>query len=252
MKLRHLLSVHTRIIIKRLLKTSTLGRHLYPHAQYLWRTCVIPIRQRRLQRHGLSCLSRLHFVLTNHHIAYHCDYGTLLGFMRDHGFIPHDDDIDITIPLSETKQACEILKVFIEEGYQFLHGFSYEGRLYEFTVADPSGISVDVFFPRPCVESQYNYGFQPIWTPSAIYPSERANTMIRYQFCAPTGLSELQIQDVTTIIPSNANSILASEYGEGWRTPNDSFSTVCDRKHEVLPHFAYRLTLDEALHCSNK
>ncbi len=241
-------SVIIRAIVKKCLKTSAVGRWMYPFFQKCWRSVVIPYRRKRLQKHGTECLRRLHKTLTDNDIVYHCDYGTLLGFIRDNGFIPHDDDVDITIPVCAGKEPQDVLKVLLANGYRYLHGFEYDGKLGEFTAIDETGISIDVFFAHPMENtSETVYGFQPIWRADHAYPSENANTMIRYVFINPVGIRAMDVCGATVSVPVNAEEIIASEYGQGWKTPNSKFSTVDDRIHEVLPGYAYRLTQDEFL-----
>ena len=46
----------------------------------------------------LGVLKRIHEVCVANNIRYTVTYGTLLGAVRHHGFIPWDDDIDVCIP----------------------------------------------------------------------------------------------------------------------------------------------------------
>lgn len=55
-------------------------------------------------------------ILTKHNLTYWLDFGTLLGCVRHHGFIPWDDDMDISVPES---QYNNILNVLQKELLQF-------------------------------------------------------------------------------------------------------------------------------------
>lgn len=239
-----------KVKIANLLKSSAFGRWIYPFVQNTYRAYAIPKKRRRLQLHGFAALNRLHQALSANHIPYYCDYGTLLGFVRDHGFMKHDDDIDISIPVRTTK-ATSVLKILLASGFSYVHSFDYEGRLIEFTVADKSGVTIDVFFPISTKKTEFNFGFQPIWEPNRLYPNEKANTLIRYLFVNPTKLIEVSINGCKTIFPENAEDVLASEYGKTWKIPDANFSTVNDRIHEEMPEFAFRQTLKEALAHAN-
>lgn len=58
-------------------------------------------------------------ILKDHNIIYWIDGGTMLGAIRDKGFIKHDDDIDFgTIP-TEYNRILKIKDEFIKMGYSF-------------------------------------------------------------------------------------------------------------------------------------
>lgn len=231
--------------VRNRLKDSRLGRKIYPLIQRCWRAYAIPKRQRRLQKCGPEVLARLHLLLQKHNVPYYCDYGTLIGFVRDNGFIKHDDDIDISITPG-TMRPAEVLKVFIDAGYGFVHGFNYKGRLMEFTVADSSGVTIDVFFPVKMNVDGWVHGYQPIWDSKRAYPSEKANTVIEYDFVEATGIKTINIVGTAALVPGNFDEVLTSEYGP-WKVPDAKFNTVTDRKYREMPGFAFRLTKEEAL-----
>lgn len=59
----------------------------------------------------IDLLIQLDRVCQKHHLKYFLSYGTLLGAIRHHGFIPWDDDIDINMPRGD----YEILKTLGSE-----------------------------------------------------------------------------------------------------------------------------------------
>ena len=133
----------------------------------------------------------------------------------------------------------------MDAGYGFVHGFNYEGRLLEFTVADVSGVTIDVFFPTELSEGKIN-GYQPIWDPARQYPSEKANTVIQYDFVEAIGVKTINVLGVAVLVPGNYDEVLTSEYGP-WKVPDAKFNTVTDRVHREMSGYAYRLNKEEAL-----
>lgn len=245
-KYRKSLALRIKDSVRWLLKHNAIGGGaVYAFFQKCWRAYAIPRRQKRLHMHGPAAIRRLHELLSNAGVRYYADGGTLLGFIRDHGFIKHDDDMDISIHPGGIEPSA-VLKLFIDAGYGFLHGFDYNGRIMEFSVVDVSGIPIDVFFPSKAAIAGKVLGHHPIWDPMRQYPSEKANTMYEFEFAAAAGFKEVMILGERVVVPTNAEEILTTEYGP-WQIPDAKFNNIADRVFRELPGYAYRVTADEIL-----
>ena len=63
---------------------------------------------RKLQLYQLTILKDIKKVCEKHHITYYLQDGTLLGAVRHKGFIPWDDDVDISMPYDDYLRFLEI------------------------------------------------------------------------------------------------------------------------------------------------
>ena len=58
----------------------------------------------------LKLLIEFDRICKKHNLTYWIDYGTLLGAVRHKGFIPWDDDIDVSMPREDHNKLKEIIK----------------------------------------------------------------------------------------------------------------------------------------------
>lgn len=63
---------------------------------------------RKIQLRLLYILVEIDNICRKHNIKYWIDFGTLLGAVRHKGFIPWDDDIDVTMPSEDYRRFMEI------------------------------------------------------------------------------------------------------------------------------------------------
>lgn len=232
--------------IRKVLKRSAFGRLAYPALQKLYRLYSVPMKHRRLQRNGVDCMRRLHELMTVNGIEYYCDSGTLLGFIRDHRFIKNDDDIDISI-VEGSIDPIKLLKLFLDAGYGYVHAFDYNGKILEFTVADVSQITIDVYFQTLQKGSDSILDAWGVyWKPDVDYPSETANSVISYPFLKPDGFKSIDVLGIQVRVPANAEEVLDTEY-HTWRTPDPNFKHDQEYPHTDWPGFCFRLSREEAL-----
>ncbi len=64
---------------------------------------------RIMQQCDVALLNVLDKIFKKHNLTYWLDFGTLLGAYRHHGFIPWDDDMDISMPREDYDKLLDIL-----------------------------------------------------------------------------------------------------------------------------------------------
>ena len=233
-----------RELVKKGLKSCAVGRLVYEPLHWCYRLYSVPHRRRVLRRRGKAVLTHMAEVIERHKIPAFAAYGTLLGFVRDGGFLPHDDDIDLGI-LPGDWTPRRLLKVLLEEetGFSFLFAFSYNGRVTELKLQYRK-VPIDFFFYEDDGEKFFAGSYH--YFPDVKYPSVNANSAQRV--CEPRieALDKIRVFDIDFPIPANVEHVLEKLYGN-WRVPVTEWN---DNKHpgiEDLPGFAYSVTLEEAM-----
>lgn len=64
---------------------------------------------------NLEVLHKVDRICKEHDISYFADWGTLLGAVRHHGYIPWDDDIDICMLRNDYKRFCRVFGEYKDE-----------------------------------------------------------------------------------------------------------------------------------------
>lgn len=231
-------------LVKKILKGNALGRLVYEPLHKLYQLYSIPHRKRMLKKYGVGVLKHVADVIEKHHIPAFAAYGTLLGFVRENGFLKHDDDIDLGIMPGEWTPV-RVLKTLLEEeeGFSYVFGFKYNNRLTEFKL-QYGGIPIDFFFYQDDGKQFFAGSYH--YFPEVQYPATNANSAQRV--CEPRieGLTKIRVYDIDFPVPANTEYVLEKLYGN-WRVPDTKWD---DSKHpgiEDLPGFAYSVTQEEAM-----
>lgn len=174
-------------------------------------------KSRRLQRYGREVLREVAEALVPLSVTYFADFGTLLGLVRDKGFIKHDYDIDFGIMpgYSDYGKLIEALKA---KGFIYKRGFESSGIVTEIAFSY-KGLSVDFFFN--ILEGDRMW-YQEYSTGGVIpSPGDSVDVIETIRVYRPVVREIEKYFDASFVvpIPKNAVELLEVTYGESWQTP---------------------------------
>lgn len=87
---------------------------------------------RRQQMRMLDMLQCLDDICTRHNIPYWMSSGTLLGAVRHGGYIPWDDDLDVTIMYRDSKRLMQILEQELPPYYKLQSDETDDGYFFSY------------------------------------------------------------------------------------------------------------------------
>ena len=222
-------------LIKRFLKSFALGRMIYPMLNKVYRLYSVPSRRRHMRRNGYKVLDMVYEISQKHGLKCFAVFGSLLGFIREGGFIAHDGDIDFGVMPSV--RPSELVKVFVGQyGFEFLHAFSYHGEVTEVTLQF-KGVPMDFIFYK--VDDKKSWCTVYHWDPNAGYTDPRQNSVKYVNQAKITKLTTIKVQGSRVAVPENYEEFLASEFGDGWRVPDPTFTAAQQPGNVYLNDFGY-------------
>ncbi len=98
---------------------------------------------RNLQKCDAQLLKIFDRICEKYNLTYWLDYGTLLGAVRHNGFIPWDDDTDVSMPRKDYNKLLNLKDFFIQKGLNF--STETPGRIGIAYMHERTGIWIDVF-----------------------------------------------------------------------------------------------------------
>ena len=210
--------------IKNKLKNSAWGRKIYPYIHYVYLLYEKPRKRKRLQKHGFSIIQVIDEIATRNNIPYFASYGTLLGFIRDRRFLPHDDDLDFGI-ISGNISPVRFLDIFLksEKKITFHRALEFQGKITEITLVYKK-ITIDFFFYEKDGDQTFVTSYY--WDATHSYPSNKENS-VRFIYQANVNqLMKRKINSVEVSIPVNYEELLVSQYGSGWKVPDPNWNNA--------------------------
>lgn len=116
----------------------------------------IPSEMKRCWAATIGVLEEIDRICKRHNLKYFAEYGTLLGAVRHKGFIPWDDDFDISMKREDYMLFLKVARDELPENYRLLsvyNNFEYDNSLSR--VVNRDFISVEKEF----LETNHNFPF---------------------------------------------------------------------------------------------
>ncbi len=154
-------------------------------------------------------------------------YGTLLGWVRETGFIRHDDDIDLGLLDEDWPCASELATDLARKGWtiRWFADDELQVRSDRF-----GGVALDVF----------RYRARPDAIPDHFVAraySDEGTRQHTYSFAADliAPLCPMQVHGIDTLVPHLPEAFLAAHYGEDWNVPRATWDYRKDAASEQPP-----------------
>lgn len=199
----------------------------------------IPARRKRrqLQKNGTMYLQTITRALDESGIEAFCAFGTLLGIVRDNGFIPYDDDIDMGILYRADFSWSGLESAMKKAGLQKLFSYAYEGRVTEETYQFPDGMHVDFFLFEPDGEMMRALAYFKDHTRT--YDNPRERSVYANVFSPIIGLKKITFQQSEVFIPENPKKHLEDVYGVTWKVPDPDYQE--DKMTHLMPSLGEKI-----------
>lgn len=176
-------------------------------------------KQHLIRKYGVKAVSFIYDAVQAANIKCYADCGTLLGFVREKGFIRHDMDMDFSI-MPEESNLLGFYQELEKRGFYFERYIIMDGRLREFSMRY-NEISIDFFVRYYSADRNFLH----------VVADKKDDYWPTFMRPAPRSLIEYEVMGVKVFIPSNYDEILLSMYGE-WRTPVEKWEDSMAPKYQ--------------------
>lgn len=182
------------------------------------------------RQNGLKVLEIFDLLMSENGYKYSLAFGTMLGAIREKGFIKHDADIDVFMWIED--YDASFIDCVKKRGFSVSHTFSVDNDKFgkEDTIVY-DGVQIDIFYIYPPLEGRNI----PYCCDFVIHPDclSREHSLHKYGGLLPRRL-EIPMSDEVIRTPfeslnlpvlKNADEFLSIRYGKDYMTPNPNWSS---------------------------
>lgn len=158
-------------------------------------------------------------IMDKHKLKFLLAFGTLLGAVREHDFIDHDEDIDLIMKKSDMDKFLSLLFEFRKYGFEVIR---YERR--GFLSLMRKGEYIDFYFYEPYPEDT-----DLMYCCHAIFPKKLLEETAPITFLG---------KDFNA--PRDYRKMMEISYGKDWMTPIEKFDfklSMCERFKQWLKQY---------------
>lgn len=181
------------------------------------------------QKNGLNVLDSFDRTMTENGFKYSLAFGTMLGAVREKGFIKHDADIDVFMWIEDFD--TQLIGVLTKAGFSLTHTFIVEdGKYAREDTIEKDGVQIDIFYIYPALEGrEYTYCCDFIPRENC---RSREQSLDKYGGLLPRRLEmptskeliRVPFESLSLPILKNAHEFLSFRYGKDYMTPNPKWS----------------------------
>ena len=182
-------------------------------------------------------LQKFTSTLNNKGILFWLEFGTLLGYYREHDFIKHDCDLDIGAHIDD---AEKIQKALTENGFELVREFhAQDGGLEE--CYKYLHTTIDVFYFQINESNPTEHYCELV--KSSIFPIKKKHlnkeirATVRRRYVPNNGFEKAVFNGCDVYVPKNTEEVLMTYYGKDFMIPDPNFNAA-DHPNKVI-YYSY-------------
>lgn len=194
---------------------------------YLNRRKVIRAKKKEqdillIHKEGASVIQKISETLLSRNIVFWLQYGTLLGYYREHDFIPHDDDMDMGAYI---KDAPAIYEALTKAGFERVRHYHVKNDWGLEECYRYKGILIDFFYFKEEGDIIYCYGFTPKSFLSYLFHIGNKIPFKVIRTDSPNyGFQKVEFKGAQVYVPNRTGEYLEAHYGPGFMTPDAQYN----------------------------
>lgn len=195
--------------------------------------------------HALELLENFDKCMNELGVQYTLIFGSLLGAIREKGFIGHDLDIDVAIFYEDRSEF--LISLLKEYGFKLNHRFAIEnGELgcEESFLFKETGVSIDIFYIHPAI-NEYPYVCCWNYAEGCVTYQE---SMRKFGYVTPRRIElpfnrefiRVDFETIKVNISANAHLLCEYSYGPDYMIPNPNYKVPTEHRYvwkEKKAHF---------------
>lgn len=168
---------------------------------------------------GEDMLCKFSKALNDRGITYWLEFGTLLGYHREHDFIKHDYDLDFGAFIIDAERIKSSLT---KAGFKLVHSFNAsDGGLEE--CYKYKHTTLDIFYFREDESGLYCNSFSPCLYSLKEKLSRRRKCYVKKIYISGNKFKKVEYKGCIVGVPVNIVEHLTMHYGKSFMIPNPNF-----------------------------
>lgn len=210
-------------LVSRNSSLKSISKRLY---SYLVEKRSVKGRNLVFKNNAIEVLKEFTDCLDQNQVEYTLAFGSLLGAIREKGFIKHDLDIDVTIWYENNELF--IKSCLNNSGFRMIHSFSVDnGASALEETYEKNGVTIDIFYLYDAV-NQLPYCCDFVKFPDSV---DWTMSLFKHGGLLPRRIElpwtkeriRTVFETLYLYIPQNAQELLEKRYGPDYMTPNPNW-----------------------------